>query len=79
MPFGKWIDANDWIPGTGQVVLVCDQFNSFVTLGKIIEIKDKDGRLYAEFEMMGMDEIEPDSIVTHWMPLPLAVGENVNI
>ena len=60
---------NDWIsiedqelPPVGEVVLVCDEYNSFVSLGRATE----DG----EFELMWVSEIEVDSNVTHWMPLP---------
>ena len=57
----EWISIEDFLPDPGQIVLVCDVFNSFVTLGRF------DGM--DEFELMNIDNVEIDSYITHWMPL----------
>ncbi len=71
----EWIELCENPPNIGERVLVCDEFNDFVTTGKLIEITEKDETI---FEIIGNQEIDIDYTATHWMPLPLPVGENVN-
>lgn len=58
----EWIRIQDFLPDCGQTVLVCDEYNSFVTLGRFDGID--------QFELMNIDDVEIDSCITHWMPLP---------
>lgn len=62
----EWISLNEWTPYPGQIVLVCDVLNIFVTLGKVIETENEK----IEFDLMHIDNVEIDSQITHWMPLP---------
>lgn len=67
----EWIDLLVRYPEIGIKVLVCDEFNTFVSFGKLLEINE-DGETI--FELMDLDKVEPDSLVTHWMPVPQPVG-----
>ena len=68
----QWIEIAEDPPDMGIKVLVCDEFNSFVSLGRMVEVTDDDEPI---FEMMNIEGIEIDTVPTHWMPLPLPVGE----
>lgn len=59
----KWIDSEEFVPPHQEIVLVADEFNEFVTLGRYDITKDL-------FLVMNIDLVEIDSQVTHWMPLP---------
>jgi hypothetical protein len=63
----EWINAEDDLPENGDIVLVCDQFNDFVSLGRMIDNDDD-----YSFELMYIDLVEIDTCPTHWMPLPTA-------
>lgn len=64
----QWIDIEktDEYPKHNEIVLVADKYSNFVTLARYIEI-DEDR---FEFEIMFIDEVEIDSLVTHWMKCP---------
>ena len=59
----EWIVAEELIPLGNPIILVCDCLNSFVSLGRYMEEDNT-------FELMNMDNVEIDSVITHWMPLP---------
>ena len=59
----EWIVAEELIPLGNPIVLVCDRLNDFVTLGRYVEEENT-------FVVMNLDNIEIDSVITHWMPLP---------
>ena len=61
----EWISVEDALPYPDKTVLVCDQLNSFVSLGKLKE--DQEDFI---FELMYIESVEIDSFVTHWMSLP---------
>jgi hypothetical protein len=64
----EWISVEDELPRIGEIVLVCDVFNDFVTLGRLnVDPEDHDNAL---IYTMHIDHVENDSVVTHWMPLP---------
>lgn len=66
----EWIPVTEDLPDLNDIVLVCDEFNDFVSIGKVI--KDQD---YYRFILMNVEKIEGDTEVTHWMPLPLSIGK----
>ncbi len=68
----EWIEVSEDLPEFGMKVLVCDKFNSFVSMGRLIEVQDEENPI---FEMMNIEKVEGDSVITHWMSLPLSVGE----
>lgn len=66
----EWIPVTEDLPDLNDIVLVCDEFNDFVSIGKVI--KDQD---YYRFILMNVEKIEGDTEVTHWMPLHLSIGK----
>ena len=62
---GEWIHVEDKLPNPEEIVLVCDELNNFVSLGRLKDLGDD----YC-FHVMHIDRIEIDSETTHWMPLP---------
>lgn len=62
----EWIDLFVAWPEPGRIVLVCDKYNSFVTLGRMIIDENDEGTVVT----MYLDDLEIDSLITHWMPLP---------
>lgn len=62
----EWISVDDRLPFTDEVVLCCDIFSHFISLGKIVEQDEDEFR----FELMYCENFEIDSSPTHWMPLP---------
>ncbi len=60
-----WIRVEEDLPAHGDIVLICDEFNSFVSLGKYVEDGDE---FY--FYLMSIDKVEFDSQITHWTTLP---------
>ncbi len=65
----NWINLEEEQPDVGEIVLCADEYNEFVSLGKflIVEQEDFDEGV---FELMHINKIECDSVITHWMPLP---------
>lgn len=59
----EWINLEVKYPIHGEIVLCCDIFNNFVSIGRYDEEEDN-------FMLMWIDDIEIDSQATHWMPLP---------
>ena len=63
----KWISMEDEWPENGKVVLCADELNSFVSLGQYRDDDDED-----YFNLMWIADVEGDTVITHWMPLPPA-------
>lgn len=63
MDSSDWIPLEEDIPPDRLVVLCCDAYNEFISLGLYIESSDC-------FQMMNVRNMEIDSQVTHWMFLP---------
>ena len=63
-----WISLEHLLPENNQIVLCCDVLNKFVSLGRYLLEKD-------ELELMFIDKVQIDSVITHWMPLPLLPKE----
>lgn len=61
----EWISVEDYTPCDQEIVIVSDIISRVVSLAKVII---EDDEYY--FHVMYIDNIEIDSIVTHWMPLP---------
>ncbi len=61
----EWIKVEEDLPIVDSIVLACDELNSFVSLAKYRDHEDE-----YWFDLMYVDEVEIDSIVTHWMPIP---------
>lgn len=61
----EWISVEEELPYPNEVVLVCDQLNAFVSLGKLKE----EGQDFS-FKLMYIEAMEIDSFVTHWMNFP---------
>lgn len=61
-----WIKTKEDLPDENEVVLCCDSYSGFITLGRMKELDSES----FHFEYMYLDNIEIDSIPTHWMPLP---------
>lgn len=68
----EWINLEQQLPPMNEPVLVCDELNEFVSMGKMIENIEVTGDVI--FEMMYIEHVDADSIITHWMPLPKSVG-----
>ncbi len=67
----QWIDLREEQPPINENVLVCDKFNSFVSLGKLSEVSE-DGE--TTFFLIGIDDVPIDAFITHWMLLPSPIG-----
>jgi len=61
----NWIKMEEDQPEIGSIVLCCDMYNTFISLGRYVDVDDEN-----EFDLMLIDNIEIDSVITHWMPLP---------
>ncbi len=58
----NWIDVNDEYPCINECVLCFDDQNEFISIGRLVED--------FVFELMYIEKVEGDSVITHWMPLP---------
>lgn len=59
----KWIKTEEDVPEDNQIVLCCDTYNNFISLGKYLSYENT-------FLLMNIEGIEIDSYPTHWMRLP---------
>lgn len=62
----EWIDIDQRFPNFNENVLVYDEISNVISLGKLIKDEDNEEVFY----MMFLEDVEIDSNVTHWMPLP---------
>lgn len=61
--YPPWISIEDELPPNGKIVLCCDMYNTFVSLGRYWEHE-------GIFDLLSLDSIEIDTAATHWMWLP---------
>ena len=61
----NWINVEEYLPQAGELVLCADILNNFISLGKLIDNDDE----YC-FQLMNIENVEIDSVITHWMELP---------
>jgi regulator of RNase E activity RraB len=61
----NWINVEEYLPEAGELVLCADILNNFISLGKLIDNDDE----YC-FQLMNIENVEIDSVITHWMELP---------
>lgn len=65
----EWINTENYLPEDQEIVLVCDIFNTFISLGKYVKEDDS-------FMIMSIEKVQSDSYPSHWMPLPLPPKED---
>lgn len=59
----NWISLEDDSPPNNVIFLGCDIYNNFVSLCCYDEQED-------QIEIISMDNVEIDSLITHWIPIP---------
>ena len=64
----EWISVEKDLPYLNEIVLVCDELNEFISLGRLVQSTEDEN--LGDFEMIWIDKMECDSVPTHWMPLP---------
>lgn len=59
----QWIDLEYIVPTDDRIILCCDVYNNFISMGRYLEDEE-------EFLLMNIENVEIDTQITHWMPLP---------
>ncbi len=73
----EWIKIDEKSPEHNQIVLVCDEISSLVTIAKFREhYESEDDEDDFSWYVMNIDCLEIDYCVTHWMLLPLGVKDD---
>lgn len=63
----NWMSIKDETPPENEIFLGCDSISGIVSLARWT---DKDSENEACCFMAALDMMEPDTEVTHWLPIP---------